>query len=108
MTRRTAVLLARMSWIVPLGAMVTNAVLSRGDAAGTSLTPAERGAAMGHACGLFLFYVAGAVLAVIALRQVRRHGPAGIRVPAWIGLVLNVVLIVAFAVATFLATSRTT
>ena len=108
MTRETAVRIARLSWIIPFGAMVANAVLGRPGGGQSPRSPSEQGQAVGQACVVFLAFVAGAVLAVIALRAVRRHEPAGIRLPAWIGLLLNVVLILAFVVVAILAVGQRT
>ena len=94
MTRPTAVLLARLSWIIPVGAFFAGRILRAGPRETAPAGPREEGGAEGMACGLLLFYLAGLVVSVVALVASARHGPAGIRTPAIAGLAVNVVLLV--------------
>ena len=95
MTRSRAVTLARLSWIIPTVAFFVGLVLrSPPDRPRLEYGPREEGRAEGAACGLLIFYLAGLVVAIIALLASRQHGPANIRSQAIAGIVLNIVLLV--------------
>jgi hypothetical protein len=99
--RSTAVKIARASWVVPVGAFLAGALLRYRPDGGDSGSAREQGAAEGAACAFLVFYLLGLTLAIIALVQSGRHGPAGIRGPAFLGATLNVVLLVLAVVLMF-------
>jgi hypothetical protein len=81
---------ARASWIAPIIAvgfvMFSHNIPNRGAVASMIIGSVA-----------FLFYIAGLVLAIIALAGMKKAGRSGVLVPALAGLVINGALVVVFA-----------
>jgi hypothetical protein len=98
MTRSTAILYAKASWIAPLAAAAVGALTRFQNPPGND-DAFERGRVEGHLLGLLVFHVIGICAGIVALRATRQHGSAGIAGQAMTGLLVSSIFFLISVVA---------